>query len=145
MIAGCGAVPNPITASQALDGESYAADCRAALVAGGASFPGGRSAPDIIEHLSRCGVTVIAYADGVNAWPLARRCRFLLRGCSCLLDSAAPAFPEELRRAVERSLQAAGAAVAHEREIAAAMAAHGVVGGSRAMLACLLRCCASAR
>jgi two-component system response regulator PilR (NtrC family) len=135
VIAGCGAVPSPITASQALDAESYAPDCPAALVAGGASFPDGRSAPDIIEHLSRCGVSVIAYADGVNAWPLARRCKFLLHGCSCLLDSAAPAFPEELRRAVERALQAAGAAAAHDRDIAAAMAAHGVVGESRAMLA----------
>lgn len=132
-VEGCGAVPNLITALDALDGASSTADCHAAVVAGGASFPGNCSALDIIEYLSRCGVRVIAYADGVNHWSLARRCTFLLRGCSCLLDSAASTFPEELRHAVERSLQVAREADAHNREIAAAMAAHGVVGESRAM------------
>jgi two-component system response regulator AtoC len=132
-IAASGATAERIRALPSLDA-LCSEPCCAALVAAGQSLEEGGTSLQLIERLHQSGCAVIGYEDGAGGWPLARRCRFLLAGCSCLLDSASEAFPIELRRAIERSIRHAEAAWALDRQLQEAMAAHGLVGRSRAIL-----------
>jgi DNA-binding NtrC family response regulator len=89
---------------------------------------------EIVGRLHADGATVITYADGADTWSLARRCRVLLRGSSCLLDSAGGQFPEQLQRALENACRkCADLSLADER-LRAIMSAHGLVGEGPASL-----------
>jgi hypothetical protein len=55
---------------------------------------------EAISRFHRARVIVIAYADGVNSWPIGVRCRVLLAGAKHLLDAGAPMFEELLSEAL---------------------------------------------
>jgi DNA-binding NtrC family response regulator len=65
---------------------------------------------------------------------LTRRCRVLLRGSSCLLDSASAPFSDELQRTIENALRHGAEASAADTRLKEVMSAHGLVGESRASL-----------
>jgi transcriptional regulator with GAF, ATPase, and Fis domain len=121
----CSPVGNPV---------AVPSQCVIALVEAGRSFTDNGSNLELIGRLHTGGVIVIAYADGASSWPLARRCRVLLSGCSCLLDSASNEFPHELRRTLDHGFRKLEEAFADDQRLRDAMSAHGVVGGSRATL-----------
>ena len=118
----------------AVDLLSSSSTCGTAFVAVEQPLADGSSTFDVIERLHRSGFTVLGYADGVHGWSLARRCKFLLSGCSCVLDSAADSFVSDLRRALDRAVAATEARLAYDLELKQAMASHGVVGESRTIL-----------
>jgi DNA-binding NtrC family response regulator len=89
---------------------------------------------DTVGRLRTCGATLIAYADGADAWPLARRCRVLLKGVSSLLDSASAQFADELQRALEHALLKHDQLSVADERLKAVMSPHGLVGESRASL-----------
>src|SRR5262245_20582221 len=49
----------------------------------------------LIRDLKQNGSTILAYEDGLRAWPLAERCRALLAGAAKTLDSAEEQFATE--------------------------------------------------
>ena len=65
----------------------------------------------------RAGVIVIAYADGVNSWPIDVRCRVLLAGGKHLLDAGAPVFEELLSEALDSETTALRQRRAETREM----------------------------
>jgi transcriptional regulator with PAS, ATPase and Fis domain len=87
-----------------------------------------------IDRLKKQRVTIIAYSEGVDRWPLAARCRFLLAGVSTLLDSATMDFADSVRSCLVR-IQRAEARCARERQhLKQIMHRVGVVGESEVMV-----------
>lgn len=87
-----------------------------------------------IRELKAAGFGVICYQDGSGGWPLGVQCRAFLAGCSHLLDSRKADFEQLLREALTHRLQEAAARATEERRLRSAMAEHGIVGDSDAML-----------
>ena len=89
---------------------------------------------DAISHLCQKGITVVAYANNVNSWPIGMRCRILLAGAKRLLDAATPMFEDVLSAALASEL----ARLRHSRkettDLRAIAHRHGLLGNSRAML-----------
>jgi DNA-binding NtrC family response regulator len=134
VIAACGAMPDPISASQHVADRRPCSLCDTAVVATGQALSDGSATLNLVRTLHARGFTVIGYEDGVNAWPLASRCKLMLSGCMFLLDSKDDRFLDDLRQLLEQTARAGARKWAQERDVKQAMAAHGVVGESCAML-----------
>lgn len=80
------------------------------------------------------GFTILAFADGVESWPVREQCQIHLAGASHLLDSGRPEFERQLCGLLLQLLQAEAGQEADERRIKERMAAAGVVGVSAAMI-----------
>jgi hypothetical protein len=73
--------------ADSLDQKSRADDGNIAVVAVIGDGSPQLSILEAISRFHRAGVIVIAYADGVNSWPIGVRCRVLLAGAKHLLDA----------------------------------------------------------
>ena len=89
---------------------------------------------EAISRFHRAGVIVIAYADGVDSWPIGVRCRVLLAGAKHLLDAGAPMFEELLSEALGSETTALRQKRAETREMWAVARRHGLLGDSSAIL-----------
>ena len=89
---------------------------------------------NVISHLRQRDITVIAYADGVNSWPIGVRCRVLLAGAKHLLDAGMPMFEELLSQALGSETAALRQRRAEAKELWAIARRHGLLGDSGAML-----------
>ena len=116
--------------------QAGAEQSRIALIAAGEPPPACAG-----EELVRCcgerGSKVVCYEDGAACWPLSARCKLLLAGAVSLLDSAAPAFLDDLHRWLLRLLQAETTLRVEEAEIAAILREVGMVAESAAMISVL--------
>ena len=92
-----------------------------------------------IGDLKRRGLTVICYGDGVQLWPLGKRCQLLLAGALEPLDSDRAEFPQELARILTRLVCAQTLRRAEDEKTRREMNRLGVVGESREMLS-VFRC-----
>jgi two-component system response regulator PilR (NtrC family) len=87
-----------------------------------------------IRRRRAMGHDVVAFGSGVSTWPIGVRCRSLIAGASELLDHDADDFAERIVAvATERRLRDVYAARDADT-MAAAMATHGLVGRSAAMV-----------
>ena len=55
--------------------------------------------------MKQAGLTVIAHGPGARSWPVGVRCRALLAGASCVLDSEETDFGVELQRNLTSALK----------------------------------------
>jgi transcriptional regulator with GAF, ATPase, and Fis domain len=89
---------------------------------------------EAIRNLAQSGIKVIAYADGASNWTLGERCRPLLAGASCILDSANPGFfVQDLRLKVFGFLHESQRLRDDQTRIRGVMKTLGLVGESAAM------------
>ncbi len=90
----------------------------------------------VFEWIARnqgAGRPVIAYADGVNRWPLRFKCLPFLAGAAGLLDSADQEFIQGLPRLLAQLSQSQAETRARLDETRRLMVEHGVVGESAPM------------
>ena len=78
--------------------------CCAAVVALGTYQTDETLASKVIGRMKQAGLTVIAHEQGAHSWSVGLRCRVLLEGASCVLDSEEPGFSQELERILTRVL-----------------------------------------
>lgn len=88
---------------------------------------------EVILRLRGQGQIVIAYADGVNAWDIATKCRPIVAGARTLLDSSKIAFKKELIKAVDDAILVALETERDLPRLRAAMVQHGIIGESVAI------------
>jgi two-component system nitrogen regulation response regulator GlnG len=87
-----------------------------------------------IQAFRQSGFRIVAFADGLERWPLGSRCFLLLAGASHLLDSAAPAFERNLRQLLREFLKEEKTSEVEDRHTKDVMAGLGMVGASEAMM-----------
>ena len=78
--------------------------CCAAVVALGTCQTDETLASDVIGRMKQAGLTVIAHEQGAHSWPVGERCRVLLAGATCVLDSEESGFSQDLERILTRVL-----------------------------------------
>lgn len=97
VVSDCGAQANWVEELSAIE-KTPCSSCCAAVIALG-SFPTDDTlAAEIIGRMKQAGLTVIAHERGARSWPVGLRCRVLLEGASCVLDSEEAGFSQELQR-----------------------------------------------
>jgi transcriptional regulator with PAS, ATPase and Fis domain len=119
-----------------LDRVQYSFRCCVALVALGACQAAGDTLGlEVIRRLKNLGFKVIAYEKGSRFWTIGVRCRALLAGALCLLDSEEMEFADRLQRTLNGVFQEKTQARNEKQKIKALMKRLGIVGESEAMLA----------
>jgi len=111
------------------------ADPRLAFVGLTASTAGPDVALDVIRAFKQVGCPVIAFGDGTDSWPLGVRCRGLLAGARCVLNSRAKTFAHDCRQVLLEASNAAVKAREDDETVKAAMRQFGIVGETRQMVA----------
>lgn len=87
-----------------------------------------------VAELRQMGIRSVVYAAGAAAWPIARRCEYLIAGALALLDSASDQFDAELASHAARLAERERQQAESDNRAKAAMARLGIAGESRAML-----------
>jgi transcriptional regulator with GAF, ATPase, and Fis domain len=95
---------------------------------------GTKSGLTVVSHLKRAGLDVIAYEDGLDAWPVSAKCRALLAGAKYLLDSHGADFKQRLGAILNDLLAALKVRRSEEQGVRALARSHGIVGESDALL-----------
>ncbi|MDW8434557.1 MAG: sigma-54 dependent transcriptional regulator [Arcobacter sp.] len=90
--------------------------------------------PRQIAGLRDRGVRLIVYANGAAAWPIARRCEYLVAGAVDLLDACSARFLADLEEHLAQLFRRERERADADTRAKAEMARLGVVGESRAML-----------
>jgi DNA-binding NtrC family response regulator len=135
IVAECGARPRWVEELSAIPQMEFSCRCNLAVVALGACPSPGDLCLEGIRSLKQRGFRIICYEEGVQSWPLSRRCQVLLAGASWLLDSAKAEFPQELRRMLVQLLQAEAGRRDEEERLKRTMRNLGSVGESQAIMA----------
>ena len=104
VVTDCGAHPYWV---EQLDDIHNAArsSCCAAVVALGTYQTDDASASKTVRCMKQAGLSVIAHERGAHAWPVGVRCRALLAGALCVLDSEEAGFEVELQRVLTSVLR----------------------------------------
>lgn len=119
--------------------------CCAAVVALGSYRTDGTLASKVIGRMKQAGLTVIAHEQGAHAWSVGLRCRVLLAGACCVLDSDESGFSQELRRIMTEAMAHKTREFAEKDRIHELMRTFGIVGESDAIEAAFrqaMRVCA---
>jgi two-component system nitrogen regulation response regulator GlnG len=86
-----------------------------------------------IGCMKQAGLTVIAHERGAHSWPVGVRCRALLAGASCVLDSEEASFGMELQRILTSVLKQKTCEVVEKEHNHALMKSFGIEGESPAI------------
>jgi DNA-binding NtrC family response regulator len=107
--------------------------CCAAVVALGPYRTDGTLASKVIGRMKQAGLAVIAHERGANSWAVGLRCRVLLAGASCVLDSDESGFSHELRRIIAEVMTRKKQDSSEREHIHELMRTFGMVGESDAI------------
>jgi two-component system nitrogen regulation response regulator GlnG len=107
--------------------------CCAAVVALGTYQTDNTLASKVIGRMKQAGLTVIAHEQGAHSWSVGMRCRVLLDGASCVLDSEESGFSQELRRIMMEVITRKTHELAEKERIHELMRAFCIVGESDAI------------
>ena len=135
IIARCGATPLWLRDISEVRAAGDATPARVLLVALEGEPTSNAAVLASIQISKGTGLSVLAFEDGVESWPIRTRCLPLLAGASYLLDSSHSDFESELSRSLTELLRAAAGREEEERCIKETMARSGIVGESHAMFA----------
>lgn len=128
----CGA--RPCCVEQLVDIEQVArSPCCAAVVALGMYQTDDTLASKAVSCMKRVGLTVLAHERGAHAWPVGIRCRALLAGASCVLDSEEDGFGPELQRILTSVLRQKTCETVEKEHNHALMKTFGIEGESHAI------------
>lgn len=114
-------------------GKAPCSPCCAAVVSLGSHLTDDAVVSRIIPRMRQAGLTVIAHEQGVHSWSLGQRCRVLLAGASCVLDSEETGFSRELRRIMTESIARKTRELAGKGRLHELMRSFGIVGESDAI------------
>lgn len=103
VVSDCGAHPYRVGELGDIE-QAPCSSCCAAVVALGTCQTDETLASKVIGRMKQAGLTVIAHEQGAHSWSVGLRCRVLLAGASCVLDSEEPGFSQELQRILTRIL-----------------------------------------
>ena len=87
----------------------------------------------VIGRMKQAGLRVIAHEQGAHSWSVGLRCRVLLDGASCVLDSEEPGFSQELQRIVTEAIVHKTHELGEKERIHDLMRTFGIVGKSDAI------------
>jgi transcriptional regulator with GAF, ATPase, and Fis domain len=107
--------------------------CCAAVVALGTYQTDDTLALKVIGRMKQAGLKVIAHELGAHSWSVGLRCRVLLDGASCVLDSEESEFSQELRRIMTEVIAQKARESAEKERIHDLMRTFGIVGESDAI------------
>lgn len=107
--------------------------CCAAVIALGTYPTDDALASKIIGRMKQVGLTVIAHERGAHSWSLSLRCRVLLAGASCVLDSDEAGFSQELQRILTGVFAQNRRELVEKERIHELMRTFGIVGESDAI------------
>jgi transcriptional regulator with PAS, ATPase and Fis domain len=107
--------------------------CCAAVVALGTYQTDDTLASKVIGRMQQAGLRVIAHEQGAHSWPVGLRCRVLLDGASCVLDSEESGFAQELRRIMKEVIAQKTRKLVEKERIHELMRTFGIVGESDAI------------
>ena len=107
--------------------------CCAAVVALGTYPTDDTLASKIIVRMKQAGLTVIAHERGAHSWSVGLRCRALLAGASCVLDSEESGFSQELQRILMGVFAQKTRELVEKEHIHELMRTFGIVGESDAI------------
>ena len=107
--------------------------CCAAVVALGPYQTDETLASEVIGRMKQAGLTVIAHEHGVHSWSVGLRCRALLAGASCVLDSDESRFSQVLRRVITEVITKKTRESAESERIHELMSTFGIIGESDAI------------
>ena len=107
--------------------------CCAAVVALGTYRTDDTLVSKVLGRMKQAGLTVIAHEQGAHSWSMGLRCRALLAGASCVLDSEEPGFSQELRRITTEVITQKTRELAENERFHDLMRTFGIVGESNAI------------
>jgi two-component system nitrogen regulation response regulator GlnG len=107
--------------------------CCAAVVALGMYQRDDTLVSKAVGCMKRAGMTVIAHERGAHSWPVSLRCRALLAGASCVLDSEEAGFGFELQRILTSILRQKTCERVEKEHNHALMKSFGIQGESHAI------------
>jgi len=107
--------------------------CCAAVVALGTYQTDDTISSKVIGRMKQGGLRVIAHGRGAHSWSVGLRCRVLLDGASCVLDSEEPGFWQELRRIMTEVIVQRTHEMAEKERTHDLMRTFGIVGESHAI------------
>jgi transcriptional regulator with PAS, ATPase and Fis domain len=107
--------------------------CCAAVVSLGMYQTDNTLAAKVVDCMKQAGLTVIAHEGGAHSWPVGVRCRALLAGASCVLDSEEDGFEMELQRILTSVLKQKTREVVEKEHNHALMKTFGIEGESHAI------------
>jgi two-component system, NtrC family, nitrogen regulation response regulator GlnG len=107
--------------------------CCAAVVALGPYQTDDTLASKVIGRMKQAGLRVIAHEQGAHSWSVGLRCRVLLDGASCVLDSEEPRFSQELRRIMTEAIAQKVRESVEKERVHELMKTFGIVGESNAI------------
>jgi transcriptional regulator with GAF, ATPase, and Fis domain len=107
--------------------------CCAAVIALGTYQTDDALASKIIRRMKQVGLTVIAHERGAHSWSVGLRCRALLAGASCVLDSEEAGFSQTLQRILTGVLAQKTCELGEKKRIHEQMRTFGIVGESDAI------------
>jgi len=133
LISACDGIPHVIH-----NGHNPSADRHGNHVFAAVGFPAMAASHELrlsaIRSLKAFGFTVFAYGDGLDNWPLKRRCLALLAGATQLLDSATHTFEADMVKFLNSAWTAELKRRSEEQGIKETMLSLGIVGESTAIL-----------
>lgn len=132
VVSDCGAHTYRVEALDDIENALCSSYC-AAVVALGTYQTDDTLASKVIGRMKQAGLRVIAHEQGVRSWSVGQRCRVLLDGASCVLDSEEPGFSQELRRIVTEVIAHKTHELAEKERIHELMRTFGIVGESDAI------------
>lgn len=134
VVSACGASPFLIEGLTAIDNLQFSPSCCLAIVALETCPIEDTLGLHVIRRLKNLGFSVISHEQGTDFWALGVRCRALLAGTTCLLDSGKTEFAENLQRTLMRMLELKACEQQEEKKIKDLMNTFGIAGESGAML-----------
>jgi transcriptional regulator with GAF, ATPase, and Fis domain len=134
VVSACGASPFLIEGLAAIDNLLLSHSCCLAIVALGTCLTEDTLGLNVISRLKNHGFFVISHEQGVDSWTLGERCRALLVGAACVLDSGKAEFSKVLQHTLMGMLERKGGEQQEENKIKSLMNTFGIVGESEGML-----------
>ena len=132
VVSDCGAHTYRVEELDDID-KASCSSCCAAVVALGTSRTDDTLASKVIGRMKQAGLRVIAHEQGAHSWSVGLRCRVLLDGASCVLDSEEPGFSQELQRIVTEAIVHKTHELGEKERIHDLMRTFGIVGESDAI------------
>lgn len=132
VVSNCGGQAHRIEELDEIE-QTRRSSCCAAVVALGTYQTDDTLASKIIRRMKQAGLMVIAHELGAHSWSVGLRCRALLAGASCVLDSEEAGFSQTLQRILTGVLAQKTCELVEKGRIHERMRTFGIVGDSEAM------------
>jgi transcriptional regulator with PAS, ATPase and Fis domain len=128
----CGARPYCVEKLGEIEETAYPSCC-AAVVTLGMYQTDDTFSSKAVSCMKQAGLSVIAHERGAHSWPVGVRCRALLAGASCVLDSGEDGFEMKLQQVLAGVLRQKSCEVIEKERTHALMKTFGIEGESLAI------------